>query len=173
MRSPSRRPTPERRPAMLTWKSCVRRSTSSRLWRWRAKRLWVGSWPTSSTSSSRRGAGGTSTTLLSARNIDDSIATALIARLGEIAARRGAYVIYVQADYGDDPAIALYEKLGVREAMLHFDIKIEPAPQASANFAIRAHVSRSFWLRRRSVRRHRSVTWWRKAMTARRFVGTA
>src|SRR3954467_7402433 len=101
------------------------------------------------------------------------IATALIARLGEIAARRGAYVIYVQADYGDDPATALYEKLGVREAMLHFDIKIEPAPQASANFAIRAHVSRSFWLRRRSVRRHRSVTWWRKAMTARRFVGTA
>src|SRR5215207_7122695 len=56
------------------------------------------------------------------------IATALIARLGEIAARRGAYVIYVQADYGDDPAIALYEKLGVREAVLHFDIRIEPAP---------------------------------------------
>jgi aminoglycoside 3-N-acetyltransferase I len=59
------------------------------------------------------------------------IATALIARLGEIAARRGAYVIYVQADYGDDPAIALYEKLGVREAVLHFDIKIEPAPRGS------------------------------------------
>ena len=43
------------------------------------------------------------------------IATGLIARLGEIPARRSAWVIYVQADYGDDPAIALYEKLGVRE----------------------------------------------------------
>jgi len=59
------------------------------------------------------------------------IATALIAHLAEIAARRGAWVIYVQADYGDDPAIALYEKLGVREAVLHFDIKIEPAPRGS------------------------------------------
>jgi aminoglycoside 3-N-acetyltransferase I len=28
----------------------------------------------------------------------------------------------VQADHGDDPAIALYEKLGVREDVLHFDI---------------------------------------------------
>src|SRR5215218_6465379 len=59
------------------------------------------------------------------------IATALIARLGEIAARRGAWVVYIQADYGDEPAIALYEKLGVREAVLHFDIRIEPAPHAS------------------------------------------
>ena len=57
------------------------------------------------------------------------IATALIARLGEIAAQRGAWVIYIQADYGDEPAIALYEKLGVREAVLHFDIRIEPAPR--------------------------------------------
>jgi aminoglycoside 3-N-acetyltransferase I len=53
------------------------------------------------------------------------IATALINRLREIAAGRGAWVIYVQADYGDDPAIALYEKLGIREEVLHFDI--EPA----------------------------------------------
>lgn len=50
------------------------------------------------------------------------IATALIERLKGIAAARGAYVIFVQADYGDDPAIALYEKLGVREEVLHFDI---------------------------------------------------
>jgi aminoglycoside 3-N-acetyltransferase I len=56
------------------------------------------------------------------------IATALIARLGEIAARRGAWVIYVQADYGDEPAIALYEKLGVRGAVQHFDIRIEAVP---------------------------------------------
>ena len=54
------------------------------------------------------------------------IATALIEHLREIAARRGAWVIYVQADYGDDPAIALYGKLGVREDVLHFDIGVEP-----------------------------------------------
>jgi aminoglycoside 3-N-acetyltransferase I len=53
------------------------------------------------------------------------IATALIARLREIAAARGAWVVYVQADYGDDPAIALYEKIGVREAVLHFDIPVD------------------------------------------------
>jgi aminoglycoside 3-N-acetyltransferase I len=50
------------------------------------------------------------------------IATALIGRLREIAAERGAWVVYVQADHGDDPAIALYEKLGTREDVLHFDI---------------------------------------------------
>jgi aminoglycoside 3-N-acetyltransferase I len=57
------------------------------------------------------------------------IATALIEHLREIAARRGAWVIYVQADYGDDPAIALYTKLGIREDVLHFDIRVEPAPR--------------------------------------------
>ncbi len=54
------------------------------------------------------------------------LATALIGRLREIAARRGVWVIYVQADYGDDPAVALYEKLGSREEVLHFDIGVEP-----------------------------------------------
>ena len=53
------------------------------------------------------------------------IATALILELKKIAAARGAYVIFVQADVGDDPAIALYEKLGVREEVLHFDIGVE------------------------------------------------
>lgn len=53
------------------------------------------------------------------------IATALIARLKGEAAARGAWVIYVQADYGDDPAIALYEKLGVREDVMHFDIAVQ------------------------------------------------
>jgi aminoglycoside 3-N-acetyltransferase I len=52
------------------------------------------------------------------------VATALIERLREIAALRGAWVLYVQADYGDDPAVALYQKLGVREDVLHFDIPI-------------------------------------------------
>ena len=50
------------------------------------------------------------------------MATALIVRFRDIAAERGAWVIYVQADYVDPPAIALYEKLGTREEVLHFDI---------------------------------------------------
>ena len=53
------------------------------------------------------------------------VATTLIEHLREIAARRGAWVIYVQADFGDDPAIALYEKVGIREEVLHFDIGVE------------------------------------------------
>jgi aminoglycoside 3-N-acetyltransferase I len=54
----------------------------------------------------------------------EGIATALIAELQKIAAARGAYVIFVQADLGDAPAIALYTKLGRREDVLHFDIGI-------------------------------------------------
>jgi aminoglycoside 3-N-acetyltransferase I len=50
------------------------------------------------------------------------IATALIEELRSLAAKRGIYVIFVQADYGDDPAIALYTKLGSREDVMHFDI---------------------------------------------------
>lgn len=50
------------------------------------------------------------------------VATAMIAELRRIGAMRGAYVIFVQADYGDDAAIALYTKLGVREDVMHFDI---------------------------------------------------
>jgi aminoglycoside 3-N-acetyltransferase I len=53
------------------------------------------------------------------------VATALIMRQKEIAVERGAYVIYVQADYVDPPAIALYTKLGIREDVLHFDIAVE------------------------------------------------
>ncbi len=51
------------------------------------------------------------------------IATALIEQLKSVARERGAYVIYVQADYGDDPAINLYTKLGTREDVMHFDIE--------------------------------------------------
>ncbi len=49
-------------------------------------------------------------------------ATALIERLKLIAAKRGADVIFVQADLDDPPAVALYSKLGKREDVLHFDI---------------------------------------------------
>lgn len=59
------------------------------------------------------------------------IATALIAALQRIAAARGAWVVFVQADHGDDPAIALYTKLGAREDVLHFDIA--PMPGALAH----------------------------------------
>ena len=55
------------------------------------------------------------------------IATALIEGLKPIAAERGAWVIYVQADREDAPAVALYEKLGTREEVLHFDIRVEPS----------------------------------------------
>jgi len=50
------------------------------------------------------------------------IATALIRALQQLAAERGIWVAFVQADLGDDAAIALYTKLGVREDVLHFDI---------------------------------------------------
>ncbi len=48
----------------------------------------------------------------------------MIQSLRAIAAARGAYVIFVQADYGDDPAVALYTKLGAREDVMHFDIAV-------------------------------------------------
>lgn len=54
------------------------------------------------------------------------IATALIRELQRIAAERGAWVIFVQADPPDAPAVALYTKLGVREDVLHFDIPVQP-----------------------------------------------
>lgn len=56
------------------------------------------------------------------------IATALIDRLRQIAAQRDAYVVYVQADRDDEPAIALYHKLGSRREVLHFDIEVARKP---------------------------------------------
>jgi aminoglycoside 3-N-acetyltransferase I len=52
------------------------------------------------------------------------IATALIEELRKIGREIGAWVIFVQADLGDAPAIALYDKLGLREDVLHFDIAV-------------------------------------------------
>ncbi len=54
----------------------------------------------------------------------EGITTALIEALKGIAADRGAYVIFVQADLGDDPAISLYTRMGMREDVLHFDIPV-------------------------------------------------
>ncbi|HZW74810.1 MAG TPA: AAC(3)-I family aminoglycoside N-acetyltransferase [Caldimonas sp.] len=54
------------------------------------------------------------------------VATALVHAVQRLAAERGSWVVFVQADHGDDAAIALYTKLGAREDVLHFDIA--PAP---------------------------------------------
>ena len=51
------------------------------------------------------------------------VATGLIGHLRALASERGAWAIFVQADHGDDPAIALYAGLGTREEVLHFDIR--------------------------------------------------
>jgi aminoglycoside 3-N-acetyltransferase I len=59
------------------------------------------------------------------------IATALIDELKRLAAARGVYVIFVQADHGDETAIALYSKLGTREDVLHFDIAPARSPARS------------------------------------------
>jgi aminoglycoside 3-N-acetyltransferase I len=58
-------------------------------------------------------------------NRRQGVATGLITALKTIAGARGAGVIFVQADLGDDPAIALYTKLGLREDVLHFDIAVD------------------------------------------------
>ena len=52
------------------------------------------------------------------------IATALIEYLRGIAAQRAAWVVYVQGDYGDAAAIALYDKLGIRKDVMHFDMPV-------------------------------------------------
>lgn len=60
-------------------------------------------------------------------NRREGIATVLIEKLKELAAERGAYVIFVQSDTSveDEPAVALYTKLGKREDVLHFDIAVD------------------------------------------------
>ena len=62
---------------------------------------------------------------VSAAHRREGIASALIQELKTVAAARAAYVIFVQADVGDEPAIALYSKLGVREDVLHFDMAMK------------------------------------------------
>jgi len=52
------------------------------------------------------------------------VATGVIGELKRIAAALGAYVIFVQADLEDGPAIALYESLGTKETAHHFDIEV-------------------------------------------------
>lgn len=47
---------------------------------------------------------------------------ALVNETRRIAHDVGAWVVYVQADHVDPPAVALYTKLGAREEVLHFDM---------------------------------------------------
>jgi aminoglycoside 3-N-acetyltransferase I len=53
------------------------------------------------------------------------IATALLAEVKRIAAAQGARVVFLQADLDDEPAIALYSKLGKREDVVQFDIETD------------------------------------------------
>lgn len=59
------------------------------------------------------------------------IATALIGEVQKIAVVRGAHTVVVQADTApeDEPAIALYSKLGRMERVLHFDIPVDGGPR--------------------------------------------
>ena len=50
------------------------------------------------------------------------IARALIEALKPIARAAGGWMIFVQADRVDAPAVALYRSMGVKEEPLHFDI---------------------------------------------------
>jgi aminoglycoside 3-N-acetyltransferase I len=50
------------------------------------------------------------------------VATGLIRALGRVAKARGVHVMFVQADRTDAPAIRLYESLGTREDVHHFDM---------------------------------------------------
>src|SRR5580704_3723561 len=55
------------------------------------------------------------------------VATGMIGELKRIASKRNVYVIFVQADLADGPAIALYESLGTKETAHHFDIEVRAA----------------------------------------------
>jgi aminoglycoside 3-N-acetyltransferase I len=53
------------------------------------------------------------------------VATTLIQYLHTLARSLHAWVMFVQADPGDEPAIRLYESLGRRETVYHFDIPMD------------------------------------------------
>ena len=57
------------------------------------------------------------------------VATNLIHFLNEEALKLGAWVVYVQADRDDPPAMQLYESLGSREEVYHYDIRLEKVPK--------------------------------------------
>jgi len=62
---------------------------------------------------------------VSKNNRRKGVATNLIKELKKIAKKKGSYVIFVQADKGDNAAIKLYESLGTRESVYHYDIRVK------------------------------------------------
>lgn len=58
------------------------------------------------------------------------VATALIDEARRLAGRRGIDVVFVQADQSDEPAVALYSKLGRKAEVLHFDFEPAVVPAA-------------------------------------------
>ena len=54
-----------------------------------------------------------------------------------VAAERDVYIIFVQADLHDGPAIALYESLGTRETAHHFDIQVRSRENSLTGSAAR------------------------------------
>jgi aminoglycoside 3-N-acetyltransferase I len=64
---------------------------------------------------------------VAARHRRRGVAKGLIGELRRIAAARDVYVIFVQADPEDAPAIALYESLGPKETAHQFDIDVPAA----------------------------------------------
>ena len=52
------------------------------------------------------------------------VATGTINALTKIAAELGTYVIFVQADLNDSPAITLYRSLGTMKTVHHLDIEL-------------------------------------------------
>lgn len=61
---------------------------------------------------------------VSERHRRKGVATGLIRELQKLACECDAYVIFVQADPPDTAAIRLYESLGTREDVYHFDIPV-------------------------------------------------
>lgn len=56
------------------------------------------------------------------------IATELIVFLKKEATELGAWVVFVQADPIDTAAVKLYESLGIRENVCHFDFELKNPP---------------------------------------------
>lgn len=56
------------------------------------------------------------------------VATNLIKTLQRTAMRQKAWVIFVQADRGDVPALKLYESFGKKEPTYNFDIPVKKSP---------------------------------------------
>jgi aminoglycoside 3-N-acetyltransferase I len=80
---------------------------------------------------------------VAARHRRRGIARALIEELKRIASEREAYVIFVQADLQDAPAIALYDSLGAKETAHHFDIEVTArAPKGAPKGAKSAATTR-------------------------------